>query len=374
VRGVSAAQRLVSATLIVRNEERVLGACLASLDQIVDEIIIVDTGSTDRSAELAACHGAQVFHFAWNDNFSAARNFAIEQASCPWLLYIDADERLRNGDRGTLQTALSTPGAVAATVRFYPRSGYTAYRECRLYRRDPRLRFEGVVHESMFPPIRRLIAAEGGHILDCDLTIDHLGYDGPQTHKAERYLRLLAHATERNPERIYLWWHLGSIYRDLGRIEEAEASWRRGLAAARARGPREVDDCICHIELIKLEIASGGDAAELIAEGRRLRPHNHLLRWLEAKSLMRRGRFSDASAIFAVLSRVDPETLVAEAAYDKRIFGAGAADLAAECAFRAGDYIEAARWYGVAEVATDGALEYRCKRQLAEIRSRRPTY
>jgi tetratricopeptide (TPR) repeat protein len=205
------------------------------------------------------------------------------------------------------------------------------------------------------------------------LTIDHLGYDGPQTHKAERYLRLLARATERNPERIYLWWHLGTIHRDLGKIDEAEACWHRGLALARARGPRDGDDCLCHVELIKLELVSGGDAAELIAEGRRLRPDNHLLQWFEAKSLMQRGRISDASAIFAALNRIDPETLVAENAYDKRIFGAGAADLAAECAFRAGDYAEAARWYGVAEAASDGALEYRCKRQLAESRSRRAT-
>ena len=368
-----AAQPLVSATLIVRNEERVLGACLASLDQVVDETIVVDTGSTDRSAELATCHGAKVFHFAWNDDFSAARNFAIEQASCPWLLYIDADERLRDGDRGTLRTALSTPGAVAATVRFYPRTGFTAYRECRLYRRDPRLRFEGVVHESMLPSIRRLIAAEGGYVLDCDLTIDHVGYDGPQTHKADHYLRLLARATESNPERVYLWWHLGSVHRDLGRIGDAETCWRRGLALARARGPRDSDDCLCHVELIKLELASGGDAAELIADGRRLRPDHHLLQWLEAKSLMRQGRFSGASAIFALLARIDPETVVAENAYDKRLFGTGAAELAAECAFRTGDYFEAARWYGVAEAATNGALEYRCKRQLAEIRSRTAT-
>ena len=370
---MSAARPLVSATLIVRDEERVLEACLASLDWLVDEIIVVDTGSTDRSPELAARLGAKVFHFAWNDDFSAARNFAIEQASYPWFLYIDADERLREGDRGTLHAALNAPGAVAATVRFYPRTGFTAYRECRLYRRDPRLRFEGVVHEGMFPSIRRVIAAEGGHILDCDLTIDHVGYDGPQTHKAERYLRLLERATEGDPERVYLWWHLGTIHRDLGRIDEAEACWRRGLSLASARGPRDGDDCLCHIELIKLELAAGCDAAELIADGRRLRPNHHLLQWFEAKSLMRRGCFSDAGAIFAALARIDPDIVVAENAYDKRLFGADAADLAAECAFRAGDYIEAARWYGVAEAASDGVLEYRCKRQLAESRSRRAT-
>jgi tetratricopeptide (TPR) repeat protein len=368
---VSAAQPLLSATLIVRDEECVLEDCLSSLYSIVDEIIVVDTGSTDRSVELATRHRAKVFHFAWNDDFSAARNFAIEQASCPWLLYIDADERVRDGDRGALQAALRAPGAVAATVRFYPRTGFTAYRECRLYRRDPRLRFEGVVHETLFPAIRRVVAVEGARILDCDLTIDHIGYDGPQTHKSERYLRLLSRAVEGDPGRVYLWWHLGSVHRDLGRIDEAAACWRRGLALARARGPRDGGDCLCHVELIKLEMARGGDAAELVADGRRLRPDHHLLQWLEGKSLMRRGRFADASAIFAALARINPDTVVADNAHDKRLFGAHAADLAAECAFRAGDYVEAARWYGVAEAATDGALEYQCKRRLAEIRSHR---
>jgi hypothetical protein len=130
--------------------------------------------------------------------------------------------------------ALSVPGAIAATVRFRPRTGYTAYRDCPLYRRDPRSRFEGVVYESMLPAVRRLIAAEEGAVmLDSSLTIDHVGYDAPRTHKSERYLRLLARATESDPERIYLWWHPGSIHRDLGRIDKAEACWRRGLALAR---------------------------------------------------------------------------------------------------------------------------------------------
>lgn len=367
-----AAPASLSATLIVRDEEQVLEACLASLRTVVDEVIVVDTGSVDRSADLAADLGAKVFHFAWCDDFSAARNFAIEQASCDWFLYIDADERVRGGDGDLLRSALSAPGSIAARIRFHPRTGFTAYREYRLYRRDSRLRFDGRVHETMLPRIRRLVAAEGATILDCDLTIDHIGYDGPQTHKAERYLRLLAQATEADPERVYLWWHLGCIHRELGRLDEAERCWRHGLALARAKGRHNGDDCLCHVELIKLDFARGGHAAALIEQGRRLRPDNHLLQWLEAKSLMRRERFAEAAEVFAGLALIDADTLVADNAYDKRLFGAAAAEQAADCAFRAGDYRDAARWYGVAERGTGGAVEFRTKRLLAELRGRGP--
>ncbi len=367
---MSAAQSLISATLIVRDEEHVLGACLASLHELVDEIIVVDTGSTDRSVELAVGYGAKVFRTDWCDDFSAARNFAIEQASCPWFLYIDADERVRGGDRSSLRSTLSAQDAVAARVRFYPRTGFTAYREYRLYRRDPSLRFEGVVHETMLPGIKRLVAAEDATIVDCDLTIDHVGYDGPQTHKAERYLRLLVKAIAADPGRVYLWWHFGCVHCELGQVEQAETYWRQGLVLARSKGLHNGDDCLCHIELIKLELARGGDAAALIDEARCFRPDNHILQWLEAKSLLRRGRFTDAGQVFAGLAEIDADSLVAENAYDKRIFGPSAAEQAANCAFQAGDYGEAARWYGVAERGTTGATEFRTKRLLAELRGR----
>jgi tetratricopeptide (TPR) repeat protein len=359
----------LSATLIVRDEEQVLDACLTSLAPVVDEMIVVDTGSVDRSAELAASHGAKVFRFAWCDDFSAARNFAIEQASSAWCLYIDADERVRCNDPDALRSALGEPDAIAGRVRFHPRTGFTAYPEYRLYRRDPRLRFQGRVHETMVPQIRRL-AAEGASVLDCDLTIDHVGYDGPQTHKAEHYLRLLEQATLADPERVYLWWHRGSIHRELGQIDQAEASWRHGLDLARAKGRHNGDDCLCHVELIKLDFERGGDAAELVTEGRRLRPDHHLLQWLEAKSLMRRRRFADAAALLSALAEIDAEQLIAENAYDKRIFGAGAAELAADCAFRAGDYTQAAHWYGVAERVAANPIEFSTKRRLAELRGR----
>jgi glycosyltransferase involved in cell wall biosynthesis len=361
---------LLSATLIVRNEEQVLRACLSSLDAIASEIIVVDTGSTDKTAEIARTYGVKLYRLPWADDFSAARNFAIDQATQPWILYIDADERVRPIGRESLAAALAPTDLVAARVRFYPRTGFTAYREYRLFRRDARIRFEGVVHETMVPAIQRIVACGTDRIADCDLKIDHIGYDGPQTHKTARYLPLLSDAVRRAPERVYLWWHMGCVRRDLGHSKEAESCWRHGAALAHARGRLNVDDCLCHIELIKLELGRRGDAAALISEARALRPDNCLVQWLEGKFLMRCGRLNEAGQVFAALSRIDPETLVSDNAYDKRLFGAGAADLAGECAFRAGDFAQAVRWFGVAEEASGGALEYRSKRRLAESKRR----
>jgi tetratricopeptide (TPR) repeat protein len=362
---------LLSATLIVRDEEQVLPACLDSLQTLVDEIIVVDTGSRDNTVQLALAQGAKVFHFPWREDFAAARNFAIDQASCPWLLYIDADERVRDGDHARTRGGLNDPRALAARVRFYPRSGFTAYPEYRLFRRDPRLRFKGVVHETMLPEIKRLVAIGGAMILDCDTTIDHVGYDGPQTHKTERYLKLLRQALASNPERVYLWWHLGCVHRDLGQIAEAETCWRHGAALAVAEGRQSADASVCHIELITLERQRGEDPVALIGEGRRLRPENYLLKHFEAMLLMEREQFADAAQLFAALAEIDPDTLVADSAYDKRIFGAAAATRAGECAFRAGLYDAAARWFRVAEHTSSHALEFRTKRMLAEIYERR---
>ena len=84
----------VSAALIVRNEEQFLEGCLRSLVDHVDEVVIVDTGSTDPSIEIAEHHGAKLHRFAWTGDFSAARNHGLDRCSGGWILYIDADERL----------------------------------------------------------------------------------------------------------------------------------------------------------------------------------------------------------------------------------------------------------------------------------------
>src|SRR3984885_8336466 len=84
----------VAAAMIVRDEERFLPGSLASLRGKVDEVIIVDTGSADDTLSIAKTFGARVFHFEWNDDFAAARNWGLEEVTADWILYIDADESL----------------------------------------------------------------------------------------------------------------------------------------------------------------------------------------------------------------------------------------------------------------------------------------
>ncbi|MGG4411271.1 glycosyltransferase family 2 protein, partial [Niallia taxi] len=82
----------VSLCMIVKNEESVLDRCLASVAHLVDEVIIVDTGSTDKTKEIASKYTSKIFDFEWINDFSAARNFAAEQATGDWILVLDADE------------------------------------------------------------------------------------------------------------------------------------------------------------------------------------------------------------------------------------------------------------------------------------------
>ncbi|MBI2109717.1 glycosyltransferase family 2 protein, partial [Candidatus Woesearchaeota archaeon] len=85
---------MISLCMIVKNEERFIAKAIESVKDFVHEIIIVDTGSTDKTIEIAKKYTSKIFNFKWTDNFSTARNFSIEQATQPWILVLDADETI----------------------------------------------------------------------------------------------------------------------------------------------------------------------------------------------------------------------------------------------------------------------------------------
>jgi len=97
---------LLSLCMIVKNEEANLSRCLDSVKDIVDEIIIIDTGSTDNTVRIAESYGAKVFSIQWNDDFSEARNASLEKANGKWILLMDADDELAQEDRHKVRDLL----------------------------------------------------------------------------------------------------------------------------------------------------------------------------------------------------------------------------------------------------------------------------
>ena len=111
-----------SLCMIVRDEERYLAGCLESVVDLVDEIVVVDTGSTDSTPDIARRFGARVFNFQWVDDFSAARNESLRHATGEWIFWLDADERLDAPNRRKFQqllTKLENQNAAFGMARIY---------------------------------------------------------------------------------------------------------------------------------------------------------------------------------------------------------------------------------------------------------------
>jgi len=361
---------LLSAALIVRDEERFLAACLSSLAGRVDEIVVVDTGSTDRSRDIAGDLGARVLPFRWIDDFAAARNAAVDAALGEWVLYIDADERLVEFDRAEAERLLAARDHACYTVLFRPQRGFTRYREHRIFRNRPELRFRGVIHESLIPALDELVAREGARIGASAIGLEHDGYDGDIRHKHPRNLPLLEKRLAQDPAHVYSWAHLGTSLLGLGDAEGAEQAWRRGLDVVRSRAATTAADGLPYLHLANFLLDCGRDATELLDEACRRFPDNYALLWLRARTLVEAARYREAMPLFARLAAIDPDALGdGPMAFDRSIFGANAHAALGLCAFRLGMYDQSAAHYARAETLAPDDVGIRAKRVLAEGRA-----
>ncbi len=188
---------VLSLCLIARDEEEHLGRCLAAAAPLVDEIVVADTGSTDRTREVAVAYGARVVDVPWRDDFAAARNACLGAATGAWVLVLDADETLQPSPRDALAARLGDPAALAYTVELISDHGggrvETAHL-ARLFRNCEELRYEGRVHEQILPALCRALGRETWLPPRSGLVATHDGYR-PEVRaargKLERNLRLL---------------------------------------------------------------------------------------------------------------------------------------------------------------------------------------
>ena len=355
---------LLSAALIVRDEERFLEGCLVSLAGRVDEVVIVDTGSTDRSRDIARSQGARLIEARWSGDFSAVRNVGLEAAGGDWILYLDADERVVEFDRAAVAALCADRAFVAYTVLFRPVTGYTRYREFRLFRNRRDVRFTGLIHETVLPDLEALRARRGLRFGASTVAIDHYGYDGDQQHKHERNLPLLNARLARDPHHVYSRDHLGRALLGLGDEAGAERAFRAAIDSVRASPSDASVDSLPFLHLASLLLERNRDAAGVLDEGCRRFPDNHALTWLRARALVQAGRYGDALPLFRGLTGVDVDGCPdARMAYDASIFGASAHAAMGLCALKLGRHAESAAHYARAEALAPGDLEIRTKRQ-----------
>jgi glycosyltransferase involved in cell wall biosynthesis len=215
-RALRIADLTLSLCMIVKNEEKNLAPCIESIKPVVDEIIVVDTGSVDDTREIAEGLGAKVFEFPWCDDFAVARNESIKRATGDYILWLDADDRISPEDREglkLLKKRLPSSRDMACMLRILNQKtdGETAVSyQLRIFPNVKGVCFEGCVHEQIFPSLNRL----GIKVVEEDVHILHTGYEDEETIKvkAERNLHILLHSTQgrdRTPRENY---HLAQSY------------------------------------------------------------------------------------------------------------------------------------------------------------------
>jgi glycosyltransferase involved in cell wall biosynthesis len=360
----------VSAALVVRDESAFIDGCLESLVGVVDEIVLVDTGSRDGTLHQARRFPIQLHAFTWCEDFSAARNYAIAQVRGEWILYIDADERLHVPDLQAWHDVLADRGKAAWKVRFYPRVGWTPYAELRLFRNDPRIRFKGVIHERVHESVEQVCRNDGVTLGCCDVALYHLGYEGDQRHKLERNIPLLRSYLSTGPERVYCWWHLGEMLHLSGDDEGAAEAWRNGTEVVRVQSHRSLSDSMPFLSLVVLQHSKGIAVDSLLKESLELFPRHLGFQWIAAKLALDRGEGESVRQILEKLAAIDPEDFYdPELSYDKTLFSHASRESLALCHFRAGRYREAAEWYRRAAATAPDPLACEVKAQLAEAKA-----
>ncbi len=218
----------VSLCMIAKNEEDCLAECLEAARDAADEIILVDTGSTDRTAKIAREYGARVYLKEWEDDFSAARNVSIYHASGDWILVLDADEVLGEGSADLIRQAVEDPEAVAYYLPITNLRKDKESFEClvlRLFRKTPGVRFQGAIHEQVHPSLTPYAIKHGLSYKDLtDIRILHKGYSEPvmeDKEKFERNERIFQKQLKDNPDDLYAWYKYAEHRRDRATDEEA---------------------------------------------------------------------------------------------------------------------------------------------------------
>ena len=221
----------ITLSMIVKNEENYLRECLQSVKGVVDEIIIVDTGSTDSTIKIAEEFNSKIFRFEWINDFSAARNFALSKSTCDWILYLDADERLSPNSKKELVQKIKNKENLGINCIINNLDDYTnspkLMKYIRLFRNNEKIRFTNKAHEQIEPSLY----VNNYKIIDSTIEIIHHGYNVSEDElklKANRNLELLLIDFKDN-QTSYLSFQIANSYSILENLENSIKYYRKAL-------------------------------------------------------------------------------------------------------------------------------------------------
>ena len=217
----------LSLCMIVKDEESNIRRCLESIKSIADEIIIVDTGSSDKTKDICSEFTDRIYDYEWNDNFADARNFSIQKASSDWILWMDADEELYITSISRLKEYLDMEELAFYSIKMlhifetapeYDKRLYISY-NYRLFRNRLHFKFEGAIHEKLLLEEQ----TEEAPICAC-IEILHYGYSEKSApKKANRNLKLLLHEKKNHRDEPWLDYHIAP---ELYRLQDYETAFR----------------------------------------------------------------------------------------------------------------------------------------------------
>lgn len=208
---------MLTLCMIVKNEEKNLKSCLSKVAPFVDEIIIVDTGSTDDTKIIAAEFTDKIYDFQWCNDFSKARNYSITKASNEWILVLDADEFIGDFFRYSIDSFMNNSSNEKKVGRIKRINIMEDSFECKKYTEwvnrlfnKRHFYYEGIIHEQVTPKNGQNYETES-----LDITADHIGYTKEvlnRTNKIKRNIDMLKSAVSLNSKDPYLYYQLGKSY------------------------------------------------------------------------------------------------------------------------------------------------------------------
>ncbi|GAB6157192.1 hypothetical protein JCM39194_03920 [Desulfotomaculum varum] len=292
---------MISLCMIVKNEEHNLARCLNSVKNCVDEIIIVDTGSTDGTLNIARQYGAKIFHYQWDEDFAAARNYSLEQAGGEWILYLDADEELEpNGCERLRSLAADTQyeAYFFQIINLTDNNAPLKHINVRMFRNKPQYRFTGKLHEqiiSAIPP-----RSDRPPVVNSGLCIIHYGYLAREflaKNKAVRNHRINQRLVEEEPDNPFYLYSLGGSCVNLNDLTGAIAHYRKALQYVNLRAMYAPSIFISLISCLS-KTGQLAAAADYIEQGKTNYPDYVDIHYVEGEFYHRLGHLKRAVACY----------------------------------------------------------------------------